>query len=151
MSDLDSKESFSHCSVLPIEVIEQLSPSAGRIYVDGTLGGGGHAEEILKASGPDGRLIGIDQDAEAIKAATERLKAYSERVDIVRAGFTEVRSVLDTLGIDKVDGILLDLWVSTHQLTSPSRGFSFRADAKLDMRMDNSAELTAYFVVNTYE
>ncbi len=151
MSGLDSKAGFSHRPVLLAEAVEQLGPEAGRIYVDGTLGGGGHAIEVLKASAPDGRLIGIDKDIDAIEAATIRLRAYSGRVNIVRANFTELRSVLDSLGIDKVDGILLDLGVSTHQLTSPTRGFSFRADSRLDMRMDDRSELDAFIVVNTYE
>ncbi len=135
---------------MPVEVIELLGCAPGGLYVDGTLGGGGHAEEILKASGPNGRLIGIDRDSDAIGAARVRLKPYGDRVSIVRASFTEIRSVLESLGLEKVDGVLLDLGVSTHQLTTPGRGFSFRDDAMLDMRMDDRAELSAYEVVNTY-
>ena len=139
---------------MPGEIIELLgcvSGGLGGIYVDGTLGGGGHAEEILKASGLDGRVVGIDRDSEAIEAATVRLRQYADRINIVRGSFSAIRSVLDDLGIDYVNGVLLDLGVSTHQLTSPERGFSFRADARLDMRMDDRAVLSAYEVVNTYD
>lgn len=150
MSGLDS-EGFVHRSVLLREVVEALGCAPGKVYVDGTLGGGGHAEALLKASAPDGRVIGIDQDSDAIEAAAERLKEYGDRVVIVRESFTALRSVLDSLGLESVDGVLLDLGVSTHQLTSTTRGFSFRSDSKLDMRMDDRAEFSAYDVVNRYE
>ncbi|MBE9528196.1 MAG: 16S rRNA (cytosine(1402)-N(4))-methyltransferase RsmH [Proteobacteria bacterium] len=144
-------ESFVHRSVLPCEVVMALGCAPGKVYVDGTLGGGGHAEELLKASAPDGRVIGIDQDSDAVEASEKKLKVYGDRVTIVRESFTAMRTVLDSLGIAQVDGVLLDLGVSTHQLTSPTRGFSFRSDSRLDMRMDDRAGFSAYEVVNGYE
>ena len=141
---------FSHRSVLLNETIELLSVDPDGIYLDGTLGGGGHSSEILKKLTGKGRLIGIDQDDEAIRAASERLAPFGERVTIVRNNYVNYREVLDSLGIDKVDGILLDLGVSSHQFDDPERGFSYREDAPLDMRMDRRNEKTAADIVNYY-
>ena len=141
---------FSHRSVLLNETIELLSVDPDGIYLDGTLGGGGHSSEILKKLTGKGRLIGIDQDDEAIRAASERLAPFGERVTIVRNNYVNYREVLDSLGIDKVDGILLDLGVSSHQFDDPERGFSYREDAPLDMRMDRRNEKTAADIVNHY-
>ena len=140
---------FSHVSVLLHETIEQLHIRPDGIYVDGTLGGGGHSYEICKQLSDKGRLIGIDQDADAIAAATERLKDYADRVTIVRSNYAQMADVLKNLGIEKVDGIILDLGVSSFQLDTPERGFTYRSeDAPLDMRMDRTAGLTARDVVN---
>ena len=141
---------FSHRSVLLNETIELLSVDPDGIYLDGTLGGGGHSSEILKKLTGKGRLIGIDQDDEAIRAASERLAPFRERVAIVRNNYVNYREVLYSLGIDKVDGILLDLGVSSHQFDDPERGFSYREDAPLDMRMDRRNEKTAADIVNYY-
>ena len=140
---------FKHYSVLLNETIEQLHIRPDGIYVDGTLGGGGHSLEICRHL-PTGRLIGIDQDADAIAAATERLKDYADRVTIVRSNYAQMKEVLRDLGIPKVDGILLDLGVSSYQLDNEERGFSYRYDTPLDMRMDNRQEVTAATVVNVY-
>lgn len=142
---------FSHKSVLLEETIENLNVRPDGIYVDGTLGGGGHSYEILKRL-ENGRLIGIDQDADAVKAAGERLGEFKDRVTIVRSNYCEMDRILDELGIDKVDGILLDLGVSSYQLDTADRGFSYREDedARLDMRMDQRQETTAADIVNTY-
>ncbi|SFK52781.1 16S rRNA (cytosine1402-N4)-methyltransferase [Lachnospiraceae bacterium KH1T2] len=143
---------FHHKSVLLNEVIEGLEIKAGGIYVDGTLGGAGHSSVIASKLDPaqGGRLIGIDQDVAAIEAATERLKPYEDRVTIVRSNYCNMKQVLDGLGISKVDGILLDLGVSSYQLDTASRGFSYMEDAPLDMRMDDRNPLNAYTVVNEY-
>lgn len=142
---------FEHKSVLLFETIDSLNIKPDGIYVDGTLGGGGHALEAVRRLGEHGRLIGIDQDGEAIAAATERLKDYSDKVTIVRSNYEEIQTVLKNLGIDKVDGIYLDLGVSSYQLDTPERGFTYREDdAPLDMRMDQRNERTAADIVNTY-
>lgn len=141
---------FEHKSVLLYETVDSLQIKPGGIYVDGTLGGGGHAYEVLKRLGPEGRLIGIDQDADAIQAATERLKEYGDRATIVRSNYRNIREVLSTLGIEKVDGIYLDLGVSSYQLDTVERGFSYRENAPLDMRMDQRNEKTAADIVNDY-
>ena len=141
---------FKHYSVLLNETIEQLHIRPDGIYVDGTLGGGGHSLEICRHL-TTGRLIGIDQDADAIAAATERLKDYADRVTIVRSNYAQMADVLKNLGIEKVDGIILDLGVSSFQLDTPERGFTYRSeDAPLDMRMDRTAYLTAREVVNSW-
>ena len=127
---------FKHKSVLLDETIENLNIKSDGIYVDGTLGGGGHSLEIAKRLGENGRLIGIDQDADAIAAATERLKDYSDRVTIVRNNYCNIAEILDSLNIDMVDGIVLDLGVSSYQLDTAERGFTYKVDAPLDMRMD---------------
>lgn len=141
---------FQHKSVLLEECIEYLNIRPDGIYVDGTLGGAGHSLEICRRLGPEGRLIGIDQDEDAVRAAGERLAEYSGRVNIVRSNYREMRQVLRDLGIPGVDGILLDLGVSSYQLDTASRGFTYRADAPLDMRMDNRQEKTARDIVNEY-
>lgn len=140
---------FSHKSVLLNETIEGLNIKPDGIYVDGTLGGAGHSSQILKRLGPKGRLIGIDQDEAAIKTATERIGS-SKNVTIVRSNYSRMTDVLDELGIDKVDGILLDLGVSSYQLDTVERGFSYRFDTELDMRMDQRQSLTAKDIVNGY-
>lgn len=140
---------FGHVSVLPAEVIAYLAPRPGGIYVDGTLGGAGHARLILEASAPDGRLIGFDQDAEAMAAAGDRLGQFGSRVTLIRRNFALLEGTLAELGIDAIDGFLMDVGVSSHQLDTPERGFSFQHDAPLDMRMDMSAETTAAELVNT--
>ena len=142
---------FKHYSVLLEETIENLNIKPDGIYVDGTLGGGGHSFEICRRLGPSGRLIGIDQDKDAIAAATERLKEHGDKVTIVRSNYANMRQVLQDLGIQKVDGIVLDLGVSSFQLDTPERGFTYRVeDAPLDMRMDDRQALTARDIVNDY-
>jgi 16S rRNA (cytosine1402-N4)-methyltransferase len=131
------------------ETIENLNIKPDGIYVDGTLGGGGHSYEIAKHL-TSGRLIGIDQDEAAIAAATERLAEFKDKVTIVRSNYSEIKQVMNTLGINKVDGILLDLGVSSYQLDTPERGFSYKEDAPLDMRMDTRNTKTAKDIINGY-
>ena len=141
---------FKHFSVLLNETIEQYHIRPDGIYVDGTLGGGGHSLEICRHL-TTGRLIGIDQDADAIAAATERLKDYADRVTIVRSNYAQMADVLKNLGIEKVDASILDLGASSFQLDTPERGFTYRSeDAPLDMRMDKRQRLTARDIVNDY-
>lgn len=139
---------FSHKSVLLEETIESLHIRPDGCYVDGTLGGAGHALEICKRLGENGRLVGIDQDGDAIQAAQEKLKPF--KVSIVRSNYVDFDRVLDQLGIEKVDGILLDLGVSSYQLDQAERGFTYREDAPLDMRMDQRQQKTAKDIVNGY-
>lgn len=141
---------FKHKSVLLDETIENLNIAPDGIYVDGTLGGGGHSFEIAKRLVSGGKLIGIDQDADAIAAATERLMEFSDRVTIVRNNYCNIAQVLDELGIERVDGIVLDLGVSSYQLDTAQRGFTYKVDAPLDMRMDQRQQLTAADIVNEY-
>ena len=141
---------FEHKSVLLYETVDSLNIRPNGIYVDGTLGGGGHAFEVLKRLGQEGRLIGIDQDADAIRAATERLEQFKDKVTIVRSNYRNIREVLSELGIEKVDGIYLDLGVSSYQLDTAERGFTYRENAPLDMRMDQRNEKTAADIVNDY-
>ncbi|MBE5972214.1 MAG: 16S rRNA (cytosine(1402)-N(4))-methyltransferase RsmH [Lachnoclostridium sp.] len=141
---------FEHKSVLLYETVDSLNIKPDGIYVDGTLGGGGHAFEVASRLGENGRLIGIDQDADAIKAATERLEPFKEKVTIVRSNYRNIREVLTGLGIQKVDGIYLDLGVSSYQLDTAERGFTYRENAPLDMRMDQRNEKTAADIVNDY-
>lgn len=141
---------FKHVSVLLDETIAGLNIKPDGIYVDGTLGGGGHAYEVLKRLSPKGRLIGIDQDGEALQAAGERLKEFEDKVTLVRDNYCEIERVLKDLNIEKVDGIVLDIGVSSYQLDNLERGFSYKSDAPLDMRMDTRQVLTAADVVNTY-
>ncbi|MBP3325257.1 MAG: 16S rRNA (cytosine(1402)-N(4))-methyltransferase RsmH [Coprococcus sp.] len=141
---------FKHKSVLLEETIENLNIKPNGIYVDGTLGGAGHSLEICKRLDKEGRLIGIDQDADAIRAASDKLKEYGDRVTIVRDNYRNFKSVLDELNLCLVDGILLDLGVSSYQLDNADRGFTYRVDAPLDMRMDNRQEKTAKDIVNEY-
>lgn len=140
---------FKHVSVLLDECIEGLNIKPDGIYVDCTLGGAGHSSEIVKRLSPKGRLIGIDQDKDALKAAGKRLEKYSN-VTLVHSNFHEIKSVLDQLGIDEVDGILMDLGVSSYQLDTGERGFSYMQDAPLDMRMNRDVEFSAYDVINGY-
>lgn len=144
------KINFSHRSVLLDECIESLNIKPNGIYVDGTAGGGGHSLEIVKRLTDGGRLIAIDRDDAAISAATERLHDYLDRVTFVRNNFSSAAEVVRELGIEKIDGILLDLGVSSYQLDTAERGFTHNTDAPLDMRMDRRGELDAYAVVNTY-
>jgi len=141
---------FHHISVMPEEVIDGLAVRPDGVYVDCTLGGAGHASRIASLLSARGRLIGIDQDAEAIAVAQERLAGFACRVDIVHDNFRHLETILAGLGVTAVDGVLFDLGVSSHQLDTAERGFSYMQDAPLDMRMDESATLTAYNVVNEY-
>ena len=141
---------FEHKSVLLYETVDSLNIRPDGIYVDGTLGGGGHAYEVCRRLGEHGRLIGIDQDADAIAAATKRLEPFADKVTVVRSNYENIASVLHELGIEKVDGIYLDLGVSSYQLDAASRGFTYREDAPLDMRMDQRNTQTAADIVNTY-
>ena len=141
---------FKHRSVLLEETVNGLNIRPDGIYVDGTLGGGGHAYEICRRLGDKGSIVGIDQDEAAIEAAGIRLKDFGEKVTIVRSNYCEMKSVLQGLGIDKVDGIVLDLSVSSYQLDTAERGFSYREDAPLDMRMDRRQTMTARDIVNDY-
>ena len=142
---------FEHLSVLLEETIDSLNIRPDGIYVDGTLGGGGHASEVCRRLGDKGRLIGIDQDADAIQAAGARLAPFGEKVTIVRSNYEQIETVLKGLGIDRVDGIYLDLGVSSYQLDTAERGFTYREDdAPLDMRMDQRNTQTAADIVNTY-
>ena len=146
---MEEKKEFKHYSVLLEECIEGLDIDPDGIYVDGTAGGGGHSFAI--ASRLDGgRLIAIDQDEAAIAAAGARLAPLGERATVVRSNFCEIANVCSDLGIDEIDGLLLDLGVSSYQLDTPERGFSYSSDARLDMRMDKRRSLSAYEVVNEY-
>ena len=141
---------FSHFSVLLGECIENLNIKPDGIYVDGTAGGAGHSSKIAERLGEGGLLIPIDQDEDAIKVITERLAPYGDKVKIVRDNFSNIKRVLDELVVDKIDGLLLDLGVSSYQLDTAERGFSYMANAPLDMRMDNRAARSAYTVLNEY-
>jgi len=141
---------FKHKSVLLEETVNGLNIKPDGIYVDGTLGGGGHAYEVCKRLNEKGRFIGIDQDEAAIEAAGARLSDFGERVTIVRSNYCDMKLQLQKLGIDKVDGIVLDLGVSSYQLDTAERGFSYRVDAPLDMRMDRRQKMTARDIVNDY-
>ena len=141
---------FKHKSVLLEETVNGLNIKPDGIYVDGTLGGGGHAYEVCTRLSSKGRFIGIDQDEAAIEAAGIRLRDFGERVTIVRSNYCDMKLQLQKLGIDKVDGIVLDLGVSSYQLDTAERGFSYRVDAPLDMRMDRRQKMTAKDIVNDY-
>lgn len=140
---------FNHTSVLLNETVDSINVTPGGTYVDGTLGGAGHSSEILKRLKGQGRLIGFDQDEEAIIASGERLKNFSN-VTIIHSNYRYIKEELNNLGVNEVDGIILDLGVSSHQLDEKDRGFSYRFDAPLDMRMDNRNTKTAKDIVNTY-
>ena len=143
---------FEHKPVLLEETVESLNIQPGGTYVDGTLGGGGHAFAVLSRLGGQGRLIGIDQDGDAIEAAKRRLEGFGSRAAIVRGNYEELPGILDSLGIDKVEWVYLDLRVSSYQLDTASRGFTYRDPmAPLDMRMDQRGGRTAADIVNTYE
>lgn len=141
---------FKHTSVLLEETVNGLAIKPDGIYVDATLGGGGHAFEVCKQLSSKGSFIGIDQDAAAIEAASVRLLDFGERVTIIRSNYCDMKPRLHEIGIDKVDGIILDLGVSSYQLDTAERGFSYRADAPLDMRMDQRQKMTARDIVNDY-
>lgn len=145
-----SVESFHHVSVLLEECIQGLNIKPDGVYIDGTLGGAGHSFRIAEALSKKGRLIGIDQDGDAIAAAAARLKPFRDKVTIIRDNYQNIKDVMDKLGIQGADGILLDLGVSSYQLDTPERGFSYREDAPLDMRMDKRQEKTACDIVNGY-
>ncbi|MCI6697951.1 MAG: 16S rRNA (cytosine(1402)-N(4))-methyltransferase RsmH [Lachnospiraceae bacterium] len=141
---------FQHKPVMLNEVIDSLKIRPEGTYVDGTLGGAGHSSQIARRLSGEGRLFGFDQDAAAIEAATRRLEPYKDRVSIIRSNYSEMRERLSELGVRSADGILLDLGVSSYQLDDAQRGFSYRADAPLDMRMDQRQKLSAREVVNGY-
>lgn len=142
---------FNHYSVLLNETIENLNIKPDGIYVDGTLGGGGHAYQVASRLSEKGRLIGIDQDADAIAAAGERLKEFGDKITIIRSNYANMKEELHRIGVEKVDGIVLDLGVSSFQLDTPERGFAYRDEnAPLDMRMDDRQSLTAKDIVNGY-
>lgn len=141
---------FGHKSVLLEETITNLNIKPDGIYVDGTLGGGGHSYEICKQLSHRGRLIGIDQDEAAIEAATERLGEFKDKVTIIRSNYCEMKQQLNSIGVTSVDGIILDLGVSSYQLDTADRGFTYREDAPLDMRMDQRQVQTAKDIVNQY-
>ncbi len=142
---------FEHTSVMLKETIEGLHIQPEGVYVDGTLGGGGHAKEIAGKLGISGRLIGVDQDEAAVEAAGERLKSFGEKVTIIRSNYCNTKEILTSLGIKEIDGMLLDLGVSSYQLDTKERGFSYRFDVPLDMRMDRRQNVTAKDIVNGYE
>lgn len=133
------------------ECMEALDPKRGGVYVDCTAGGGGHSYEIASLLSEGSRLISLDQDEAAVKACTERLKPFSDKCTVVRSNFSGIETVLDMLGIEKIDGVMWDLGVSSYQLDEAERGFSYMHDAPLDMRMDQSAAKSAYDVVNYYD
>ena len=141
---------FEHISVLLYETVDGLNVKPDGIYVDATLGGGGHAYEVCKRLGEHGRFIGIDQDAEAIEAAGLRLAEFGDKVTIVRSNYVDIDNILKSLNISKVNGIMLDLGVSSHQLDTVERGFSYKENAPLDMRMDVRNPMTAKDIVNNY-
>lgn len=141
---------FRHIPIMKNEVLELLAPERGGIFADGTLGGGGHAEAVLERLPENGKLYGIDRDGDAIAAASKKLERFGSRFKSVRGNFFDMRSLLSAEGVRGLDGALLDLGVSSYQLDTPERGFSYNEDAPLDMRMDRSASMSAYDVVNTY-
>lgn len=141
---------FKHKSVLLDETIDSLKIKEDGTYLDGTLGGGGHAYEVCKRLGDKGRFIGIDQDADAIKAAGKRLEEFGDKVTIIRNNYCNARAALEEIGVTKVDGIVLDLGVSSYQLDTVERGFTYKYDTALDMRMDQRQSLTARDIVNEY-
>ena len=142
---------FNHKSVLLDETIESLNINPDGIYVDGTLGGAGHATEVCKRLSKNGRFIGIDQDEDALTVAKERLSKFKDvKIDVVKSNYHEIRKVLEDLGVEKVDGILLDIGVSSYQIDTVERGFSYKEDGPLDMRMDKSNPITAKDIVNEY-
>jgi 16S rRNA (cytosine1402-N4)-methyltransferase len=141
---------FKHYSVMLTECVESLEIKPGGIYIDGTLGMGGHSLEIAKRLGPGGRLISIDRDMRAIERAGKRLSEYMDRVTLVHGNFRDLGAIMDAQGVEKADGMLFDLGVSSPQLDESERGFSYMADAPLDMRMDESEAVTAKTIVNTW-
>lgn len=142
---------FNHVSVLLNECLEGLCIRPDGVYVDGTLGGAGHGYEVCRRLSEMGRFVGLDQDAAAVQVSTERLKEFGGKVRVVKSNYVHMKQILGDMGIDKVDGILLDLGVSSYQLDTRERGFSYREDAPLDMRMDRDQVMTAKDLVNSYE
>ena len=140
----------THAPVMVPQVLEFLRPGPGKRYLDGTLGGGGHAEQILERSSPDGQVLGLDLDGEVLAVARQRLVRFGDRLVTRWASFAQAKEVLEEIRWGKVNGILLDLGLSSHQLDTPERGFGFQTDARLDMRMDRRQTLDAYQVVNTF-
>ncbi|MBQ6841854.1 MAG: 16S rRNA (cytosine(1402)-N(4))-methyltransferase, partial [Firmicutes bacterium] len=143
-------EQVYHIPVLAQQVLDVLQPAPGKLFLDGTVGGGGHSSLLLAASAPDGFLLGLDQDDEALAEATRRLAPYEGRYRLIRSNFADMAAAAAEAGLGGFDGILLDIGVSSHQLDAPERGFSFHNDAPLDMRMDRRMPLSAADVVNTY-
>jgi 16S rRNA (cytosine1402-N4)-methyltransferase len=141
---------YQHAPVMVREVMELLSPESGKKFLDGTLGGAGHAEQLLEQSSPDGLVLGLDWDEEAVAASRQRLRRFGDRFMARRASFQEAEDILKEIAWGPVDGILLDLGLSSHQLESRERGFSFQGEARLDMRMDQRRTLDAYQIVNTF-
>ena len=141
---------FKHIPVLFHEIMDIMAPKAGEVFVDCTLGGGGHSRGFLERMGDDGRLIGIDQDTNALRAAQDNLAEFGERVTYVHSNYNNLDEILNRYAPDGVDGILFDIGVSSHQLDEKDRGFSYMQDAPLDMRMDQSRKFSAWDVVNTY-
>ena len=141
---------FEHKSVLLNEIIKNLSIKEDGTYVDATLGGAGHALEVCRHLSEKGHFIGIDQDEDAIESSKLRLKDYMDRVDIVKSNYVNIKNILESLNVDRVDGIYIDLGVSSYQLDNAERGFSYRFDSALDMRMDKSLDITAQDIVNDY-
>ena len=150
MENAGEKQAFHHVPIMVDEVMEMLQPARGGVFVDGTLGGGGHSEAILQKLPNGSRLFGIDRDKAALTASSERLCSYKDVFTAIHGNFFNMKQLLYQQNIEKVDGILLDLGVSSYQLDEPSRGFSYKAEAPLDMRMDQESFLTAFDVVNTY-
>ena len=142
---------FRHASVLLEETIAALNIKPDGVYMDGTLGGGGHACEVCKRLGDSGRFYGIDQDEAAVEAAGKRLEEFGEKVTIIRNNYCNAKEVLREKGVNSVDGIVLDLGVSSYQLDTVERGFTYKYDTPLDMRMDQLQELTAKDIVNDYD
>jgi 16S rRNA (cytosine1402-N4)-methyltransferase len=141
---------FAHVSVLVREVIECLKPEPGKRYLDGTLGGGGHTEQLLIESSPDGQVFGLDRDGDALAAAQERLSRFEGRFIARQASFADAKEILAENGWSLVDGVILDLGISSHQIDAPERGFSFRTDTRLDMRMDRRQSLDAQEILNSF-
>ena len=141
---------FAHVSVLVREVIECLRPGPGKLYLDGTVGGGGHTEQILVESSPDGQVCGLDRDDEALSAAQQRLRRFEGRFSARQASFADAKEILAEHGWNVVDGVILDLGISSRQIDSPERGFSFRTDTRLDMRMDRRQSVDAEKIVNSF-
>lgn len=146
---MEETQGFAHLSVMPDEVLQYLQPRAEQLYLDGTVGAGGHSRLILEASAPSGRVIGLDRDPEALAKATEVLAGFGDRVRLRHGNFSAAAQVLAELGESGLDGLLLDLGVSSYQLDAPQRGFSFRSEAPLDMRMDQTIGVTAAEVLNS--
>lgn len=146
----EKTNNFNHYSVMLNETVDGLNVKPAGVYVDGTLGGGGHAFEVLSRLGEKGSYIGIDQDSDAIKAASERLEKFGDRFTVVRSNYEDIKNVVTRLGVERVDGILLDLGVSSYQLDTAERGFSYKLEAPLDMRMDSRMDISAYDIVNGY-